>query len=144
MARDRSHNRDHLEIEVILDQEREDRLRPRLKDRRLADWFFIAQQPLHRDDIDVIAYYLGFAIYGATFVYLGKYFRWVWEEFKSAKQRDDAALLRLHHLRAQESAKTIQGLDQKRAYSTWRGHNIPHSLARTQGPGRFVLRMLRL
>lgn len=77
------------DFERILELEKEDRLRLRLKDRDKWDLLYLWSHPLRRHDVEMLMYYfhIGIILYCVRVV--DKYFVWVKREFKHAKERDD-------------------------------------------------------
>jgi len=107
------------DIERILELEKEDRLRPRLKDRDKWDWLYMWNHPLHRHDVELFMYYLhiGLLLYGVRIAY--KYFAWVKSEFVRAKERDDEVMARIAEQKKQQQQQNEKLIQEgKRSYST--------------------------
>jgi hypothetical protein len=83
-----------VDLERIIELEKEDRLRPRLRDRHFTDWIYFARHPLHQHDVELVAYYFNIGLCIYAFKSCVQYFLWVKDEFVAAKKRDDVVILK--------------------------------------------------
>jgi len=95
-----------VDLEKVIELEREDRLRPRLRDRTFGDWMYFIHHPLHQHDVELFTYYFNIGLMGFAVRCSYKYAVWVKSEFFAAKSRDDVEIER--RMRAAMAAKLQQ------------------------------------